>query len=323
MRYSDVVHHAMWLGFSIYNPFSIFNYLYLNTNHWAYWNFDSDFLSSNINVNFDAQFKNMWGLSWDVNRVSQKIEPSMLRGGPKMIMPGSQNFNITITTDDSKKLGSQMGGSLSRGDANFENSYDYWAGFNYRPINALRLYINPGYTYQRNTMQYVAAKSVNNNPVYLFGEIRQKTVAITFRADLAINPELTIQYYAQPYISAGKYNNFKQITDPIADKFADRFHIFSGNEIVYDAGNYNIDSNGDGVSDFSIPNPDFNFKQVRSNFVVRWEYRPGSTLYLVWSQGRTGSTATGNFSYGNDFKDLYKITPHNVFLVKLSYWFAL
>jgi hypothetical protein len=108
----------------------------------------------------------------------------------------------------------------------------------------------------------------------------------------------------------------------MADKFADRFHTFSGNEITYDAvaNIYNID---DGTSNFTMSNPDFNFKQVRSNFVVRWEYRPGSTLYLVWSQGRTGSTPAGDFSYGNDLKDLYKLTPHNVFMVKLSYWFAL
>ena len=218
-----------------------------------------------------------------------------------------------------------MGGWGYRGDANSGSSHNFWLNFNYKPIDNLHLSLGPGYSFNRGAMQYISEETVNNNPVYLLGEIRQKTVTLTLRADLAITPDFSIQYYIQPFISAGKYSNFKQITNPMADKFADRFHIFNGNEIEYDAGNnkYNIDSNGDGISDFSISNPDFNFKQARSNFVVRWEYRPGSTLYLVWSQGKTGSTATGDFSYGNDFKDLYKITPHNVFLVKLSYWFAL
>ena len=326
MRYSDVIHQATFLGFYIRNPFAVFNYLQVNGHHWAYWNYDSDFLSSNMRADISTQFrKSMLQVYIEMNRMSQNTSISMLRGGPKMIMPGNQSIYVGVTSNQSKKLGFQAAVRLGKGDADSENRQTYWVDFNYRPTNALRLYIKPEYTNQRNAMQYIGRRTVNNNPLYLFGEINQKTVAITFRADFAINPELTIQYYAQPYISAGKYSNFKQITDPMADRFTDRFHTFSGNEIVHDAGSniYNIDSNGDGISDFSIPNPNFNFKQVRSNFVVRWEYRPGSTLYLVWSQGRTGSTATGDFSYGNDFKDLYKITPHNVFLVKLSYWFAL
>ncbi len=79
----------------------------------------------------------------------------------------------------------------------------------------------------------------------------------------------------------------------------------------------------DGIEDYSISNPDFNFRQFRSNLVVRWEYLPGSTLYLVWSQGRTSSDTNGMFSYGQDMKDLFQIVPHNVFLVKFSYWFSL
>jgi hypothetical protein len=326
MRYTDNIHQATWLGINIRNPFLIFNNFYLNTNHWIYMDFDGDFLSSNYNVNSGAQFKNMWRIKLDANKTGQLTERRLLRGGPKMLMPGFQNFQISISTDPSKKLGFESGTTFRKSDANSANAYEQWVGLTYRPTNTLWLYFTPGYVNQRNVMQYIGEKRVNNSPVYLLGEINQKTVSLSFRVDLAINPELTVQYYAQPYISAGKYSNIKKLTDyPKADKFADRIHIFSGNEIAYDAGNnnYNIDSNGDGNYDFSIANPDFNFKQVRSNFVVRWEYRPGSTLYLVWSQGRTGSAATGDFSYRNDLSDLYKLTPHNVFLVKLSYWFAL
>ena len=325
MRSSDIIHHAVWVAFNVNNPFAIFNNLYINTNHWAYWNFDGDFLSSNININYHTQFKNLWRIDGEVNRTDQRIETGMLRGGPKMTMPGVQSSYLSMATNYSKKLIYEMGGSVGVGNANSQNWHDYWFNIYYRPTNALSLSIGPGYSYSKNTMQYISKQTVNNNPIYLFGEIQQKTVGITFRADYTINPELSIQYYAQPFISAGKYINIKHITDPMADKFSNRFHIFDNNEITYDLldNNYNIDINGNGVNDFSISNPDFNFKQVRSNLVVRWEYRPGSTLYFVWSQGRTGSSSKGDFSYGNDLKDLYKITPHNVFLVKLSYWFAL
>ena len=104
-----------------------------------------------------------------------------------------------------------------------------------------------------------------------------------------------IEYYGQPFISAGKYTDFKSITQPNADKFRDRFHTFTPGEITLnqETNSYTIN---DGIGDFSLSNPDFNFRQFRSNLVVRWEYLPGSTLYLVWSQGRTSSASNGIFS---------------------------
>jgi hypothetical protein len=115
------------------------------------------------------------------------------------------------------------------------------------------------------------------------------------------------------------------ITNTDAKDFADRYHIFSAGEISYNLpdNGYNIDENNDGTTDYSFGNPDFNFRQFRSNLVFRWEYLPGSTLFLVWSQGRTSEASSGSFSYGNDIKDLFDIKPHNVFLLKFSYWFSL
>jgi hypothetical protein len=139
------------------------------------------------------------------------------------------------------------------------------------------------------------------------------------------NPELSLEYYGQPFVSAGKFTNFKRITSPAADRFADRYRIFAASEISYLPGDnsYTFDENGDGAAEYSLSNPDFNFRQFRSNLVVRWEYSPGSTLFLVWSQGRTGSATDGAFRYGNDMKELFDTHPHNVFLVKFSYWFSL
>jgi hypothetical protein len=140
-----------------------------------------------------------------------------------------------------------------------------------------------------------------------------------------VTPELSVEYYGQPFVSAGKYTNFNKITNPTGERFDDRYHIFNQNEITYNSslGRYNIDENSDAINDYSFQNPDFNFRQFKSNLVVRWEYSPGSTLYLVWSQGRTGSGQNGNFSYGKDMKELFDVQPHNVFLLKFSYWFAL
>jgi hypothetical protein len=151
--------------------------------------------------------------------------------------------------------------------------------------------------------------------------INQTTFGLVARVDYNITPDLTIQYYGQPFLSSGDYSEFKYITDPVADNYNDRFHIYYPGEISYDENEavYFIDEDLDGQMDYSFDNPNFNFMQFRSNLVVRWEYIPGSTLYLVWSQDRTDVTGLGEFDFGNDMHTLFSTTPNNVFLIKVSY----
>ncbi len=111
----------------------------------------------------------------------------------------------------------------------------------------------------------------------------------------------------------------------MAENYDDRFHIYSDQEISYDSDQeiYNFDENQDGTIDYSLDNPNFNFFEFRSNFVARWEYIPGSTLYFVWSQGREGDNNKGQFNFKHDMKDLYSIVPRSVFLIKFSYRLSL
>ena len=150
-------------------------------------------------------------------------------------------------------------------------------------------------------------------------------MSFTFRLNYTVNPELSLEYYGQPFVSAGKYTEFKRITVPDADAFEDRYQLYRAGELFYSAGDnlYSADEDADGTVDYTFDNPDFNFRQFRSNLVIRWEYLPGSTLYLVWSQGRTSNANNGMFSYGEDMRQLFDIVPHNVFLLKFSYWFSL
>jgi hypothetical protein len=322
MRYSDVIHQGNWIGYYLRNPFWIFNNFYLNTNYWMYFNFSGKLLSRNYNTNFNSQFKNKWRINGQFNRQSENISTTMLRGGPSIIMPGSQSFNLNLGTDYSKKLSFFVGNYHGSGDAKSSRAHEYYGEINYRPTNSLSISIDPDYGIQQQDLQYVTTAGTKDNPAYIFGKLDQKTFGITFRINYTINPELSIEYYGQPFISAGKYTDFKNITQPDAGKFRDRFHTFGPDEITFnqETNSYTIN---DGISDASLSNPDFNFRQFRSNLVIRWEYLPGSTLYLVWSQGRTSSDTNGLFSYGNDLKDLFRITPRNIFLVKFSYWFAL
>lgn len=325
MRYSDVIHHGSWAAYYVRNPFSIFNNFYLNTNYWMYWNFSGKMLGVYANTNFNSQFKNRWRMNGNFTRKNENISTSLLRGGPAFKMPGGTEMNLNVSTDQSKKLILFAGNYQGFGDLRSERSQAYWLGFEARPFNALSISFEPEITGINKTLQYVSTTEMEDESRYVFGAIDQKIVSFTFRLNYTFTPELSLEFYGQPFVSAGSYSEFKRITDPDAGEFSNRYRVFSENELTYnDVQNvYSIDENHDGTEDYSFNNPNFNFRQFRSNLVLRWEYLPGSTMFFVWSQGRTGSDTHGNFDYGNEMNDLFSVKPHNVFLVKLSYWFSL
>jgi len=125
---------------------------------------------------------------------------------------------------------------------------------------------------------------------------------VTTRINWTASPTLSLQVYAQPFVTGGAYSNWREVQAPRARAYAERFRPFT--------------QEGDPGG--------FNFKQFRSNTVLRWEYRPGSTLFFVWAQGRLqdGEDA-GSFRFGRDYRNLFSAHPENTFLVKASYWFSM
>ena len=178
-------------------------------------------------------------------------------------------------------------------------------------------------------MQYVTETSVTSGvytPRYIFGSIDQKILSLSLRIDYSITPDLTIQYWGQPFFGSGLYTDYKYITDPVADEYTDRYHSYTSDEISYDEtdGTYFVDENRDGMVDYTFEKPDFNISEFLHNFVVRWEFLPGSTAYLVWSQQREYFSDSGVFDLGQQASDLFADNkPYNVFLLKLSYRFGL
>jgi len=325
MRYSDIIHHGTWVAYYLREPFSIFNNFYLNTNYWMYWNFSGKLLSTFLNTNFNSQFKNLWRMNGNFTRSGQNTSTSLLRGGPSFIMPGSEDMNLNISTDQSKQVSFNFGNYEGIGDVKSYRNQEFWMGLNIRPMNALSVSLSPDYFISNTELQYVATMQPAFGTRYIFGTLDQKIMSLTFRVNYTFTPELSLEYYGQPFVSAGKYTDFKRTTNTIADRFKDRYSNFTNSEISYNSisNSYDVSENGNKTADYTFSNPDFNFRQFRSNFVIRWEYLPGSTLFLVWSQGRTSSDTNGSFAYGQDMRDLFGTAPHNVFLIKFSYWFSM
>jgi hypothetical protein len=162
-------------------------------------------------------------------------------------------------------------------------------------------------------MQYVDTKILNPENKYILAHLDQKTLGATFRVDYFITPEISLQYYGSPFASIGKYSEFKEITDARAKNYSDRFVLLNpikmGDEYVFGS--------------YSVHNPDFTFNQFRSNLVFRWEYKPGSQIFFVWGNERTGWKNDANSKVGDAISQLKDVASSNIFLVKLSYWFSL
>ena len=253
-----------------------------------------------------------------------EVSNRMLRGGPSMHMPNNGRFRLHLMSDERKAIsgGTFVRFSWGAEDSNQSNSYTLFMTF--RPLNTLSISLYPSYSHNRDELQYVSQTSMDNDPRYVFGSIDQKVLSMSLRINFNITPDLTIQYWGQPFTASGDYSEFKMITDPGADRYRDRFHVYSDEQISLDEGSYLIDENLDSNVDYSFGDPDFTVNEWLSNLVIRWEFLPGSTAYLVWSQTRNQYHQDGHFDAWENMDLMFtESSPTNVFLVKFSYRFGL
>ena len=321
MRQADIIQQVFWVGYQIWEPFSIFRSLNLGSNQWSGFNFAGETLYKGGNININANFKNFWYFGTGANRDGSNLGVTDLWGGPALISPGGWNNWMSINTDYRKKIQFSANSSFYWGDLQSQSSSNFNVGVTYKPANAISISIEPGYSKGETKLQHVANEDVGNQTRYVMASLKQESFGASIRLNLSLTPDLSFQYYGQPFIFSGKYTSFKNITNPRADKFTDRFHTYYNSELTYNESDrtYSVDENADGVIDYSFDNPDFNFFQFKSNLVLRWEYRPGSSVYLVWSQGRTGDDNQGDFHFSHNMNQLFQIHPQNIFLIKISY----
>jgi hypothetical protein len=325
LRSADRIMQWVWMGYRIWKPFAIFKNIEVNLNQWTGWDFSGEKVFGGGNISIWMKFKNNWSISTGINPQNKSLSTTSMRGGPALRLPGGNGYWFYINSASSKPLRFSIGTERSHRGNNAFLYRSYSSSVDYNPGSRLSISISPDFSHNSKVLQYVDTLDFQGEKRYIFGSLDQKTISMTIRLNYCITPELSIQFYGQPFISAGKYSEFKHITSPRAAKIEDRYYAYSPREISYDSAEetYNTDIDQDGVVDYSFSNPNYNFIQFRSNLVLRWEYHPGSTVYLVWSQGRTESDSNGDFHLGNGFRDLFSVEPHNVFLVKFTYRFKI
>jgi hypothetical protein len=325
LRQADIIQQVAWVGYNVWEPLGIFRKYNLNFNQWSGFDFSGTRIYLGGNVNANAQFKNYWSIGGGLDRGASNLNRSELRGGPSLLFPGDWNMWLNLQTDERKKLLFTGFMFNNWGDLNHSRVISLSLAITYRPFNALSFSIEPGYDKMRRNLQYVETVTFNAHDRFLISTLNSKTLKANVRIDYSITPELSVQFWGQPFIFDGNYSDFKRVTNPRDEDYSNRFHSFTEGEINYSEPDdtYYFDENLDGSMDYSIENPNFNFFEFRSNFVVRWEYIPGSTVYFVWSQGRNDSNELGVFDIDRNFDELWSVVPHNIFLIKASFRISL
>ncbi len=324
LRTSDNIHQTAWVKYVILTPFSIFRVMEAEITQWSGWDYSGLNKWSGVSSEWEAQFKNYFSTEVGIRRSAEEIEIAELRGGPAIIFPGSWATWGFLRTDQRKRLVAHIRGSYNWGDEGYSYGWNAGGGISYRPLDALEFSVDPGYSVNSEYARYVETVEYNDENRYIVATLFRSTAVLNLRINLSITPDLTIQYWGQPFLFSGEYSKFKVTVDPRNENYFDQFYEYTENEIYYDENDNQIyiDETGDGEADYSFENPDFSVYDFRSNLVLRWEYIPGSFVYLVWSQGRYGDGPSGEFDFGNHLQNLSTAAPTDIFLLKFSYRFS-
>jgi len=265
--------------------------------------------------------KNFWDLSSYVDVLPRSFDHSATRGGPQIATPQSWNWVVRLSNNFGARNG-WVGRVYYGEDELGGETYRLSGELSIRPSSRFQFSATPNYLRDITPRQWVmtvdsGGSAATYNKRYVFGQIDQSTFLMDLRANYTIGPDLTLELWGEPFAASGHYYGLGELPQPRT--FELRRYGTDGTTIVRDStGDYTVT---DGPSHtVTIPNPDFHFLSFRSNAVLRWEWRPGSTLYVVWAQDRGGSQAQVRAVGFRDLLDSFGARGDNFFAVKVSYW---
>ncbi|HSN29773.1 MAG TPA: DUF5916 domain-containing protein [Kofleriaceae bacterium] len=271
-------------------------------------------------LNTHWQLLNYWQFNAGANLANNVWDYQYLRGGPTLHQDPNVQGYFEVDSDTRKRVWASIAGR-----ANTIWAQDEWeggidAGVTVQAAPNIDVFAGPSWYERDDPQQFVQeADDMAGVPHYVLARIKQTTASMTVRLNWTFSPHLSLQAYAQPFIASGRYSEYKDFYNPHASTFTDRFHELQGNEYQIDGGTVHASYNGT----YSFDKPDFDLRQLRSTVVLRWEYRPGSYVFAVWSHAATSSIDDGRFRLGTDLSGLVHAPAENVVMVKANYWIGL
>jgi hypothetical protein len=307
LRQADQQAWTSWANLAFRTPNRVFQELRWNFNNWEYWSADGLPTERAFNTNVHIQFTNRWWLhlGGTLGQVGATYCDRCARGGPAIRQDPYIAPWMTIEGDDRRPLVPSLSTNYQRGDQGRSETVSLSPELKLKVSTRFTTSLSAKYEHNRNDIQYFGTfTDAAGTQHYTFAHLLQKTLSLTWRLGYTFTPNASLQVYASPFVSKGTYTDVREVAQARAAAYDARYQSYADPAVAGDPGGFNV-------------------QEFRSNVVFRWEYRPGSTLFLVWSQGREGSAdVEGTRSFRGDFVDLFGRRANDTFLVKVSYWLS-
>jgi hypothetical protein len=293
------------------------------------WNFGGDGLERGLSLSFYTQLHSYWTLYGTAKRGFPALDDRLTRSGPLARNPGEWYLDLNVTTDDRKSLFG-WGEAYLWDDGAGGRTTSATASFSIKPAPGVKVKVGPYVEVARIAAQPVtrvsdALATATYGRRFVFATVDQVTTALSTRLDWTFSPRLSLQLYGQLFVGSGEYHTFKELAAPRTFDFT-RYGIERGYVTRAADGTYTVEPDGAGPAEpFTFYDPNFNDRSLRGTAVLRWEYRPGSTVYLAWQHRRSDSApvGVGDFSAGRDLGALFDAGATNVLVLKATYWLGL
>jgi len=319
---SGVINMHAGAGHDWNKPGRVFRFVELLGAVFRNYDWDGDVTWTGVFHEGSVLFLNYYSINWDVAYNPSTLNDRLTRGGPLALNRPGYQADVSLGSDSRKTwvVGLSAGTYQSAGGTN------WYTGPNvlWRPAPSVSLSVQPNYSWNSNPRQYIdtftdSLATATYGHRYVFGDLRQTQVSAAIRLDWTFTPRLSLQLYAQPLISAVSYRAFKELARPRSFDF--NVYGRDVSSISRDStGRYHVQASGSSSDTLSFKDPASNLRSLRGNAVLRWEFSPGSAIYLVWTQTRSDDEISGDFQFGHAVNRLLSAHADNIFLVKVTYW---
>ncbi len=325
LRQTDLHVQAVEAELRWLTPGSVFREFEWRVEERAEFTYGGERTRTTLETRLSGDFLNYWNLNLNVERAFPALATRLLRGGPALREPGAWEWRLGGRTDFRRPVSINGGVTREWEDGTGAGQWRANAGVRLRPPGSVSLSLDGRATWETNDRQYITQETVGDSTYYVFGRLERRELSVTLRADLALSPKLSFEFYAQPFASVGRYAPLKLAADPKAQRYADRFDGLDVDRATRPGGDADVslDVDRDGRTDFTFDEPDFRLASLRTSAVLRWEFRPGSTLFLVWQQDRRDETTLATGSPFGAIGDGFSAEGTNVFAMKIAYWLGL
>jgi hypothetical protein len=320
---TDVINGHVGTGYKWTDPTSLSQYAQILGAVFASFDFDYNKIWSGIWLDAFIRFHNYYSIDLMFAYNPESVSNRLTRGGPLVKTPSGWESGFLFQTDDKRELVFRVStNGYIRSAQDWNRSVEFET--EWKPLSNFSISIEPGIEWDQEFTQWIdvfedptATQTYGNR--YVFGEMHQTELSASIRMSWTFTPKLSLQLFVQPLLSTGDFKNYKELSEPGTYAFYEYEDVGS---FISDGDRYiRVDPDGSGpAEEFEFEDPDFNIKSIRANMVLRWEYLPGSTLYVVWTQSRFETEQDGRFQFRDGIDRLFRASADNIFLVKLTYW---